>query len=111
MRCVALFLFALLIFLLFGLCFVFAGMGAATGFLVGPLPVVVTNHHVAASAKQIKMTFRDGRTAKGKVLRLDMHNDLALIGFDKPPEVKARFKITHSDSGEARPGSLRDGLS
>ena len=63
-------------------------MGSGTGFLVGKLPVVVTNYHVAAGAKQIKMTFRDGRTAKGKVLRLDMHNDLALIGFDKPPKVQ-----------------------
>ena len=75
---------------------------SGTGFLVGPLPVVVTNHHVAANAKQIKMTFRDGRTAKGKVLRLDMRNDLALIGFEKPTEVKARFKIAHSDA--VKPG-------
>jgi len=80
--------------------------GSGTGFLVGTLPVVVTNYHVAAGAKQIKMTFRDGRTAKGKVLRLDMHNDLALIGFDKPAEKPptgvARFTIAPSDG--VKPG-------
>ncbi len=94
-------LFAPLIFC-FSVSVSFSREGYATGFLVGPLPVVVTNYHVAGWAKQIKMTFRDGRTAKGRVLRLDMHNDLALIGFDKPPEVKARLKITHSDG--VKPG-------
>lgn len=101
---------AVLLAILFGFPFasvVFADAWSGTGFIVGKLPVVVTNHHVAANAKQIRMTFRDGRTVKGRVLRLDKNNDLALIGFetkpgDKPPEVRARFKITHSD--HVRPG-------
>ncbi len=64
------FLFALLVFC-FSVSALCAEEWSGTGFLVGKLPVVVTNNHVVASAKQIKMTFRDGRTAKGKVLRLD----------------------------------------
>ncbi len=95
------FLFAPLVFC-FSVSLSFPSEWGGTGFLVGKLPVVVTNYHIAAGAKQIKMTFRDGRTAKGKVLRLDRHNDLALIGFDKPPEARARFKLAHSDA--VKPG-------
>jgi S1-C subfamily serine protease/Tfp pilus assembly protein PilF len=99
------FLFAPLVFC-FSVSVSFSSGWSGTGFLVGKLPVVVTNYHVAAGAKQIKMTFRDGRTAKGKVLRLDMHNDLALIGFDKlaekPPATHARFRVAPSDA--VRPG-------
>jgi S1-C subfamily serine protease/Flp pilus assembly protein TadD len=95
------FLFAPLVFC-FSVSVSFSSGWSGTGFLVGKLPVVVTNYHLAAGAKQIKMTFRDGRTAKGKVLRLDRHNDLALIGFDKPPEGCPRFKVAHSDA--VKPG-------
>ncbi len=95
------FLFALLLFCS-SVSLLCASEWSGTGFLVGQLPVVVTNHHVAADAKQIKITFRDGRTAKGKVIRLDRRNDLALIGFEKPPEVRARFTIAPSDG--VKPG-------
>ncbi len=94
-------LFALPLFCL-SVSLSFSAEWFGTGFLVGTLPIVVTNHHVAAGAKQIEMTFRDGRTAKGKVLRLDRRNDLALIGFVKPPQVLARFTIAPSDA--VKPG-------
>ncbi len=101
-RCTCAACCALLLALLFFPSVSASHEGWGTGFLVGALPVVVTNYHVAAGAKQIKMTFRDGKTVKGKILRLDMHNDLALIGFEKPFNAKARFKVSHSDA--VKPG-------
>lgn len=50
-----------------------------SGVLLGPEGVVVTNHHVVASADEIRIGLRDGRTARAEIIGSDPDTDLAVL--------------------------------
>ena len=53
--------------------------GLGSGFVINPDGYVVTNHHVVASASDIRVKFADGREVPGKVVGGDAKTDLALL--------------------------------
>ena len=66
-------------------------VGAGSGFAIDPEGHIVTNVHVVHDADEIVVTFKDGMTAKAKLVGTDEKTDLALlkIDVDKPvPFVK-----------------------
>lgn len=53
-----------------------------TGFVLGHLPLVVTNYHVVNEEKEVEISFPDGQVTTGNILKRDRQNDLAIIGFE-----------------------------
>ncbi len=65
--------------------------GKGTGFVFDSAKgYMLTNAHVAAGAKELQVTTRDGRKITGKVLGFDRHSDIAVVQLaDKHlPQVK-----------------------
>jgi S1-C subfamily serine protease len=58
------------------------GSGAATGFVIDPQGIVVTNDHVVDSARSIAVTTSDGRRLTARVLGEDASSDLAVLKAD-----------------------------
>jgi serine protease Do len=56
--------------------------GSGSGFVIREDGVIVTNNHVVEDAKEITVTFADGRELSAKVLGTDPKTDLALIKVD-----------------------------
>ncbi len=55
------------------------GMGMGSGVIVSPDGYVVTNHHVIAGAKQVKVTLIDKREFVGAIIGSDPQTDLAVV--------------------------------
>lgn len=53
-----------------------------TGILIDPSGIVVTNNHVIAGAKLIRVSLADGRTLGARVIGSDPTTDLALLKID-----------------------------
>lgn len=73
-------------------------MGTGTLFLVNTAGQAITNHHVVAECRELRIEGRDGLA---KVVTEDAVNDLAIVQI--PGEAKASAAIT------AEPGKLRQG--
>jgi serine protease Do len=58
------------------------GGGAATGFVIDPSGIIVTNDHVVADARSINVTTSDGKKLSGRVLGQDASHDLAVLKVD-----------------------------
>ena len=54
-----------------------------TGFTLGKLPIVVTNYQAVGEAKEAEIIFPGNQTIKGRIIKRDEKNDLALIAFDE----------------------------
>jgi serine protease Do len=59
-----------------------SGGGAATGFVIDPDGIIVTNDHVVDSARSISVTTSDGRRLAARVLGEDPSSDLAVLKVD-----------------------------
>ncbi|HDR06397.1 MAG TPA: DegQ family serine endoprotease [Candidatus Coatesbacteria bacterium] len=53
--------------------------GAGSGFIIDPEGYIVTNAHVVAKAKEIKVTLADERSFGAELIGMDPDSDLALI--------------------------------
>ena len=58
------------------------GGGAATGFVIDPAGIVVTNDHVVADARSISVTTSDDNKLSARVLGQDASHDLAVLKVD-----------------------------
>ncbi len=64
-----------------------------TGFLLGRLPLVVTNYHIVDEERSVEIVFQDGQIVKGKVIKRDKENDLAIIRFEETKQGHIGFQI------------------
>jgi serine protease Do len=72
-----------------------------SGFLVDPSGYVVTNNHVIADARTIKVTLADGTVYPARVVGRDAKTDLALLKVDAG---KPLPYVAFGDSGKERVG-------
>ena len=54
-------------------------VGEGSGFIISPDGYIVTNHHVANDADNLKVTLEDGRSFDAKVVGTDPQTEIALI--------------------------------
>jgi serine protease Do len=54
-------------------------LGFASGFVVDPSGVIMTNHHVVEGADTVEITFTDGRKFTSTDFKSDRNSDLAII--------------------------------
>lgn len=66
-----------------------SGTGSGTGFYVSPEGYLLTNSHVVADAKFVRIKYSDGRTTVGEVIRTDKPRDVALLRTDPVPVQRA----------------------
>jgi putative serine protease PepD len=59
-----------------------SGGGAATGFVIDPNGIIVTNDHVVDSAGSVSVTTSDNRKLTARVLGEDASSDLAVLKVD-----------------------------
>jgi S1-C subfamily serine protease len=59
-----------------------SGGGAATGFVIDPAGIIVTNDHVVDSARSISVTTSDNQRFAARVLGEDPSSDLAVLKVD-----------------------------
>jgi serine protease Do len=53
-----------------------------SGFIIDPSGIIVTNHHVIASALDIKVIFRNGDRVNGRLVAIAPMTDLAVVKVD-----------------------------
>jgi len=58
------------------------GGGAATGFVIDPDGIIVTNDHVVEDARSVNVTTSDGKKLSARVLGKDASHDLAVLEVD-----------------------------
>jgi len=76
--------------------------GSGSGFLFASDGLLATNSHVVHGASHVRVTFADGRTARGEVLGDDPDTDLAIVrvaGNHLP-------SVTFGDSSALRVGQI-----
>ena len=56
--------------------------GAASGFIIDPSGVIVTNNHVIRDATRILVSLSDGRTLRARVVGADALTDVAVLKVD-----------------------------
>jgi serine protease Do len=61
-----------------------SGGGAATGFVIDPAGIIVTNDHVVDSARSVSVTTSDNKKFGARVLGEDPSSDLAVLKVDAP---------------------------
>jgi S1-C subfamily serine protease len=76
--------------------------GAGSGSILDRDGHVLTNHHVVAGAKEIKVTLFNGETFDGTLLGFDALNDVAVLKIHAPPEML--FPIVPGDSNKLHVG-------
>ena len=59
-----------------------SGTSSGSGFYIGREGYLLTNHHVVADAKFVKIKLADGRSLVGEVIRQDKIRDVALVRTD-----------------------------
>lgn len=80
---------------------------SGSGIIVGENDdelLITTNHHVAASAEKLEITFIDGTTAEAKVKGMDSEMDLAVIAValdDLSEETKASIRIAQLGNSDS----------
>jgi serine protease Do len=55
------------------------GRASGSGVIVDTNGYIITNHHVIQDASRIRVRFRDGQTARGKVIGSDEATDIAVV--------------------------------
>lgn len=76
--------------------------GHGSGFVISPDGLIVTNSHVVADARTVRVMTPDGGSAEGRVLGRDPDTDIALIRADGRFPVAARL----GDSKTLRRGQI-----
>ena len=64
-----------------------------TGFFIGKLPMVVTNYHVVGDTEDAEIVLPNGQALKGRVIKRDEANDLAVISFNEFRNAPEGFRI------------------
>lgn len=83
----------------------FRSGGLGSGFVIertGNMIYVMTNHHVAGTADEVKIEFKDGRVFDATIIASDERKDLSLLSADvgkDNPDIKA-LPLGDSDSLE-----------
>ncbi|MCE5335732.1 MAG: trypsin-like peptidase domain-containing protein [Desulfobacteraceae bacterium] len=83
-------------------CAVPSKTGAGSGVVMKEDGLIVTNHHVVASAKNIRVTLTDGRRLNAEIVASDPNEDLAVIRVD--PGGRPLQAIVFGDSDKVRVG-------
>ncbi len=76
--------------------------GEGSGFVVDKRGFILTNYHVVKDATEIRLSFVDGRTLKGRVWGVDPPTDLALVKVEAKNLPVAKL----GDSSKLRPGDI-----
>ena len=76
---------------------------SGSGFIISRDGMVVTNNHVVASARAVKLTLSDGRQYRGTVHSKDSMTDLAIVKITAPKGTQFPT-IKMGSSGSLRPG-------
>ena len=76
--------------------------GRGSGAIVDPAGLVITNHHVVATASRIEAVLADGRVFEAEVVGADPPTDLAVLRLDAEGEVFPHLAV--GDSEEVRVG-------
>jgi S1-C subfamily serine protease len=73
------------------------GVGYGSGFVLDCFPLIVTNYHVVEEKKEVDIVFPDRKPIKGRVMKRDKENDIALIEFkdERPVHVGLRLFPSH----------------
>jgi serine protease Do len=77
------------------------GRFLGSGFVVDATGFVVTNNHVVEKAREIYVSFADGRRRAAKLVGVDRKSDLALL---RVPPGSTSHALPLGDSDETRPG-------
>jgi S1-C subfamily serine protease len=77
--------------------------GEGSGFIFAPDGKIVTNNHVVAGARQIQVTFADGRRAPARLLGGDAYFDLAVLQVESNEPLPA---LPLGDSSALRVGQF-----
>jgi len=78
--------------------------GLGSGVIISKEGYILTNHHVAGEADELKVTFSDDRTFEAEIVGTDKLSDLAVIKLKNPPKDLHVLPFGNSDSvkiGEA----------
>lgn len=67
--------------------------GSGSGFVLGRLPLIVTNYHVVREEKEVEVVFPDRKPIKGRVMKRDKKNDIAIVEFKDERPVPVGFQI------------------
>lgn len=78
------------------------GEGAGSGAVITPDGFILTNHHVAGDASEIKISLIDGRETNAELIGSDPHTDIAVIRAN----VGDLPTVNIGDSESLRPGQL-----
>jgi serine protease Do len=65
--------------------------GTGSGVVIDAKGHILTNNHVVDGADEVKVTFVDGKTIKGKVVGTDPKTDLAVVKVDGVPVKPAKL--------------------
>ncbi|MDA0589015.1 MAG: trypsin-like peptidase domain-containing protein [Planctomycetota bacterium] len=76
--------------------------GTGSGSVIDKLGHILTNWHVVANARIIRVTLYNGETYEAKVVGFDPPNDIAIIKVDAPE--KTLYPITMGDSSKLKVG-------
>ena len=76
--------------------------GVGTGVVIMDNGTILTNLHVVAGAKKIKVTFADGTESDASLINVQPENDLAVLRARKIPD--DLFAATMRSTGDLRPG-------
>jgi len=76
-------------------------VGQGSGFIVDAEGLVVTNHHVVASAEAIEVTLENGNTYDAELVGSDEKFDIALLSIDPEEELDA---VEFGASGDVQVG-------
>jgi S1-C subfamily serine protease len=74
------------------------GEATGSGIVVDNQGDILTNAHVVASARQITVTFSDGRSAPGQVRGVDASNDLAVVKVSVAQDQLHPLTLGNSDT-------------
>ncbi len=75
--------------------------GMGTGVVIDPRGYILTNHHVVAGVRQIKVTLSDGSHFTARLVARDPETDLAIVKVDCPKPLPV---ITIGTSADLMPG-------
>lgn len=77
--------------------------GAGSGVIVSPDGLILTNNHVVAGAREMRLTLSDGRSFLGRMLGSDADTDLAVLRGETSEHLPSAIL---ANSKRVRPGQI-----